>query len=100
LHGSGCVKASGVTFEAYSLSRAFPAMKVCYSSPIMRVARTLRSTCFWLDASGKVVDKKLAKVWRPAYAPVAPAQYFLEANTELLERVQVGDILRFDEVTE
>ena len=54
----------------------------------------------WLDASGKVVDKKLAKVWRPAYAPVAPAQYFLEANTELLERVQVGDILRFDEVTE
>lgn len=54
----------------------------------------------WLDASGKVVDKKLAKVWRPAYAPTAPAQYFLEANTDLLERVQVGDMLRFDEVAE
>jgi uncharacterized membrane protein (UPF0127 family) len=52
----------------------------------------------WLDASGKVVDKKLAKVWRPAYAPSAPAQYFLEANTELLNRVQIGDVLRFDEV--
>jgi uncharacterized membrane protein (UPF0127 family) len=54
----------------------------------------------WLDASGKVVDKKLAKVWRPYYAPVAPAQYFLEANPELLDRVQVGDVLRFDEVAQ
>lgn len=52
----------------------------------------------WLDASGKVVDKKLAKVWRPAYAPAAPAQYFLEANPDVLERVQIGDVLRFDEV--
>ncbi len=51
----------------------------------------------WLDASGKVVDKCLAKPWRPAYAPSAPAQYFLEANTEVLNRVQIGDILRFDE---
>jgi uncharacterized membrane protein (UPF0127 family) len=52
----------------------------------------------WLDASGKVVDAKLAKVWRPAYAPAAPAQYFLEANPQLLERIKVGDVLRFDEV--
>jgi uncharacterized membrane protein (UPF0127 family) len=52
----------------------------------------------WLDASGKVVDKKLAKVWRPAYAPSAPAQHFLEANPEVLDRVQIGDVLRFDEV--
>jgi uncharacterized membrane protein (UPF0127 family) len=52
----------------------------------------------WIDAVGKVVDKKLAKVWRPAYAPSAPAQYFLEANPDVLERVQVGDVLRFDEV--
>lgn len=51
----------------------------------------------WLDAAGKVVDKKLAKPWRPAYAPAAPAQYFIEANPSILERVQIGDILRFDE---
>jgi uncharacterized membrane protein (UPF0127 family) len=52
----------------------------------------------WLDASGKVVDKCYAKTWRPAYAPKAPAKYFLEANPSILERVQVGDILRFDEL--
>lgn len=52
----------------------------------------------WLDASGRVVDKQLAKPWRLAYAPAAPAQYFLEANTDLLDRVQIGDVLRFDEI--
>ncbi|MBZ0298051.1 MAG: DUF192 domain-containing protein [Anaerolineae bacterium] len=51
----------------------------------------------WLDKSGKVVDKKLAKPWRPAYAPKAPAQYYIEANTSILDRVKVGDTLRFDE---
>jgi uncharacterized membrane protein (UPF0127 family) len=52
----------------------------------------------WLDKSGKVVDSCLAKPWHPAYAPRLPAQYFIEANVELLDRVQVGDVLRFDEV--
>lgn len=51
----------------------------------------------WLDASGKVVDKQLAKPWRPAYAPHQPAQYYLEANTSVLQRVNIGDVLRFDE---
>jgi uncharacterized membrane protein (UPF0127 family) len=51
----------------------------------------------WLDASGTVVDKSLAKPWRPAYAPKAPAQYYVEANTSLLAKVQIGDRLRFDE---
>ncbi len=52
----------------------------------------------WLDRSGRVVDQRLAKPWRPAYTPAAPAQYFLEANPQVLERVKVGDRLRFDEV--
>jgi uncharacterized protein len=51
----------------------------------------------WLDSSGQVVDKKLAKPWRPAYAPRRPARYYIEANPDLLDRVEVGDILRFDE---
>ena len=51
----------------------------------------------WLDSIGKVVDKRLAKPWRPAYAPKAPAQYFIEANPSLLNRVEVGDVLNFDE---
>jgi uncharacterized membrane protein (UPF0127 family) len=52
----------------------------------------------WLDASGKVVDKCFAKPWRPAYAPGSPAQYFIEAKPGILNKVQIGDVLRFDEV--
>jgi len=51
----------------------------------------------WLDKSGTVVDKKFAKPWRPMYAPRSPAQYYIEANPSLLERVEIGDKLRFDE---
>lgn len=51
----------------------------------------------WLDADGVVVDKKLAKPFRPFYAPAKPAQYYLEANPGLLEQISVGDRLLFDE---
>jgi uncharacterized membrane protein (UPF0127 family) len=51
----------------------------------------------WLDKNGKVVDKQLAKPWRPMYTPKSPAQYYIEANPSLLERVRVGSRLQFDE---
>lgn len=51
----------------------------------------------WLDAGGNVIDKKLARPWRPIYAPAKPARYFLEANPYILDRVKIGDTLRFDE---
>jgi len=54
----------------------------------------------WLDAENRVVDKKLAKPWRPAYAPRTAAQHFIEANPSILDRVSVGDILKFDEKAE
>jgi len=50
----------------------------------------------WLDKNGVVVDKVLAKPWRPAYASRKPAQYVVEARPSLLDRVQVGDRLSFD----
>lgn len=53
----------------------------------------------WLDATGKVVDKCFAKPWRPAYAPKRPAQYFIEAQPAILDRVKIGDVLRFDEAS-
>ena len=52
----------------------------------------------WLDSSGKVVDKTLAKPWRPNYAPKEPAQYYVEARPSILEKVAIGDVLTFDEV--
>lgn len=51
----------------------------------------------WLDRDGRVVDKLLAKPWRPAYASRAPAQYFIEALPSLLDRVQTGDRLDFSQ---
>ncbi len=52
----------------------------------------------WLDEGGEVVDKRLARPWRPYYAPARPAQYLIEAHPLLLERVDVGDRLIFNEV--
>ena len=49
----------------------------------------------WVNDAGIVVDKQLAKRWRPYYAPAQPARYFIEANPSILERVTVGDHLVF-----
>ncbi|NDJ76604.1 MAG: hypothetical protein GYB65_10130 [Chloroflexi bacterium] len=51
----------------------------------------------WLDDEGRVVDAKLARPWRPFYAPAQPARYLVEARPALLDRVAVGDQLIFDE---
>jgi len=47
----------------------------------------------WLDDDRRVVDKVLARPWRPYYAPRRPARYYLEAAPGLLERVTIGDEL-------
>lgn len=51
----------------------------------------------WLDGEGRVVDAKLARPWRPFYAPRKPACYIIEAPPALLDRVQIGDTLTFNE---
>ena len=47
----------------------------------------------WLDTNKRVVDKKLAKPFRPYYAPSGPAQYFVECDPEVLDLARVGDQL-------
>ena len=49
----------------------------------------------WLDRQRQVVDKALARPFRPYYAPKKPAQYFVEGHVSLLERVSAGDQLEF-----
>jgi len=49
----------------------------------------------WLDGDGRVVDIRLACPFRPLYVPRAPARDVLEGPPELLERVRIGDQLRF-----
>jgi uncharacterized membrane protein (UPF0127 family) len=49
----------------------------------------------WLDGENRVVDKVVARPFRPFYAPQAPASGVLECQPEVLERVEVGDRIRF-----
>ncbi len=49
----------------------------------------------WLDRERRVVDKALARPFRPYYAPAKPAQYYIEGHPSLLEKVRVGDRIEF-----
>ena len=49
----------------------------------------------WLDGERRVVDAVLARPFRPYYAPCQAAQYFVEGDPSLLQRVSVGDRLEF-----
>lgn len=51
----------------------------------------------WVNSAGEVVDKALARPWRLSYAPQAPARYVIEGRPEILERVAIGDKVRFEE---
>ena len=51
----------------------------------------------WLDDSFRVVDKTLARPFRPFYASRAPARYVLEAVPAVLDRVTIGDQLHVGE---
>jgi uncharacterized membrane protein (UPF0127 family) len=43
---------------------------------------------FWIDSSLTVVDKVLARSWRPAYFPRQPARYILEVHPARWEEYQ------------
>jgi uncharacterized membrane protein (UPF0127 family) len=48
----------------------------------------------WLDSSGQVVDKALARPFG-IYRPAAAARYVLEGRPSILEGVSLGDKLDF-----
>ncbi len=52
----------------------------------------------WLDRDLRVIDAKLAKRWRLAYIPSAPAQFTLETHPDQLKNFQIGDVLSFETV--
>lgn len=49
----------------------------------------------WLDAQGRVVDRRRARRWRPLYVPSCPARDVLEIHPDRLEEFQLGDRLHF-----
>ena len=50
---------------------------------------------FWIDSGMTVVDKVLAKSWRPAYLPKEQAKYTLEIHPSRMEDFNVGDKVEF-----
>lgn len=54
-------------------------------------------SAIWLDRGGRVVDARLARPFRPIYVPSSPARDILEGPPDCLEKVHVGDLLRFGE---
>ena len=49
----------------------------------------------WINSEMKVVDKVLARSWRPAYFSKHPARYVLEVHPERWGDFEIGDRLQF-----
>ena len=49
----------------------------------------------WIDSRKIVVDKVLARKWRPFYAPSTPCQFTLETHPGQLDSFQIGDQVAF-----
>jgi len=52
----------------------------------------------WINSEMKVVDKVLARSWRPAYFSKQPARYVLEVHPERLGDFEIGDTVQFKNV--
>jgi uncharacterized membrane protein (UPF0127 family) len=52
----------------------------------------------WINSAMQVVDKTLAKSWRPAYFSKQPARYVLEIHPERWGDFEVGDGVEFKDV--
>jgi uncharacterized membrane protein (UPF0127 family) len=52
----------------------------------------------WINSDMQVVDKVLAKSWRPAYFSKRPAQYALEIHPGRWGDFEIGDGVEFKDV--
>lgn len=55
-------------------------------------------TVIWINSAMQVVDKVLAKSWRPAYFSKQPARYVLEIHPERWGDFEIGDGVEFGDV--
>jgi uncharacterized membrane protein (UPF0127 family) len=54
-------------------------------------------TVVWINSEMQVVDKVLAKSWRPAYFSKKPARYVLEVHPERWGDYEIGDTVQFQD---
>jgi len=52
-------------------------------------------TVIWINSNMQVVDKVIAKSWRPAYFSKQPARYVLEIHPERWGDFEIGDTVQF-----
>ena len=50
---------------------------------------------FWINSELRVVDKVIARSWRPAYLPAQAARYTLEIHPDRFDDYAVGDRVEF-----
>lgn len=50
---------------------------------------------FWINSNMQVVDKIIAKSWKPAYFSKEPAHYVLEIHPDRLGDYEIGDTVQF-----
>ena len=53
---------------------------------------------FWINSELTVVDKVIAKSWRPAYFPKSGAKYTLEIHPTRFGDYEIGDNVEFKNV--
>ena len=53
---------------------------------------------FWINSDMQVVDKVLAKSWRPAYFSKEPAKYVLELHPQRWADYEIGETVEFKDV--
>lgn len=53
---------------------------------------------FWINANMEVVDKIIAKPWRPAYFSKRAAKYVLEIHPDRIKDYEIGDKVDFKDV--
>ena len=50
---------------------------------------------FWINSDMTIVDKVIAKSWKPAYFPKADAKYTLEIHPDRWADYEIGDKVEF-----
>ena len=55
-------------------------------------------TVLWVNSQMKVVDKVLARSWRPMYFSKIPARYVVEIHPERWGDFEIGDEVQFKNV--
>ena len=52
---------------------------------------------FWINSDKTIVDKVIAKSWKPAYFPKADAKYTLEIHPDRWGDYEIGDKVEFND---